>query len=272
MQKSSEILTLRPVAEFGPDLEPFYKGNAFRLVAVSQTEPEYVHIQFDSNGLRARGSVIDRDGPWDEVLLGRKGTMCFETRTLDAGKVACITVVDMDFGPPSPTPATPPSPLSPTPSPHQVNESSPLPLVTVQPVGGLRVRPSVRFNTSTGEHRLWVELATTPQEWETGLMNRTSLANDSGMLFVFDQQKPLYFWMKDTLIPLDMVFVSSAGVVVNIAHDAPPCKADPCPIYRSGAPALYVVEANGGYAEKIGLKIGDSVGLPSNDQSPLGVG
>jgi hypothetical protein len=79
------------------------------------------------------------------------------------------------------------------------------------------------------------------------------------MLFVFPQAQPLTFWMKDTLIPLDMLFFDEAHRLVTIRTDAPPCKADPCPTYASTAPARYVLELNAGTAAKLDLRKGDVI-------------
>jgi hypothetical protein len=104
-----------------------------------------------------------------------------------------------------------------------------------------------------------LEVARTAREQEIGLMNRTSLAADRGMLFIFEPARPVQFWMKNTLINLDMVFLRQ-GTVKYIAHNAPPCKADPCPTY---GPVLgmidQVIELKGGRAAELKLKVGDRV-------------
>lgn len=118
-------------------------------------------------------------------------------------------------------------------------------------------------------HRFSVEIAATPQQQAHGLMDRTSMPADHGMLFVFPQAQPLTFWMKDTLIPLDMLFFDEAHRLVTIRADVPPCKADPCPTYASTAPARYVLELNAGTAAKLGLHKGDVItfsGVPSGTQ------
>jgi hypothetical protein len=107
---------------------------------------------------------------------------------------------------------------------------------------------------------LSVELAKTPEEKQQGLMHRTSLAENHGMLFIFDSDAPRSFWMKNTLIPLDMIFIDSNMRVVEIKANIPPCKEDPCSTYTS-APAKYVLEINGGLAEKNGISVGSTVKL-----------
>jgi hypothetical protein len=120
--------------------------------------------------------------------------------------------------------------------------------------------PSVVFHTARGNFTLSVEIADEPAEWQRGLMNRTSLAPDAGMLFVFPAEQPRYFWMKDTPLPLDLIFLAGDGRVVNVTANATPCLGGgPCPFYGSGAPARWVVEANAGYAARIGLAVGDRV-------------
>lgn len=87
-----------------------------------------------------------------------------------------------------------------------------------------------------------------------------------GMLFVFPDTEPRTFWMKNTLIPLDMLFFDAGHHLVAIQADAQPCKADPCELYPSNAPARYVLELNAGMAAKIGAREGDLIGfsgLPS---------
>jgi uncharacterized protein len=102
-----------------------------------------------------------------------------------------------------------------------------------------------------------LEVARTSQEQSTGLMNRAELAGNRGMLFVFSPPRPVSFWMKNTLIPLDMIFVSN-GVVKYIGAQILPCKQDPCPTY--GPPRTDidgVIELRGGRAAELQLKVGD---------------
>jgi uncharacterized membrane protein (UPF0127 family) len=120
-----------------------------------------------------------------------------------------------------------------------------------------------------GGHHFSVEIAATPAEQAHGLMDRTSMPADHGMLFVFPQAQPLTFWMKDTLIPLDMLFFDEAHRLVTVRADVPPCEADPCPTYASTAPARYVLELNAGTAAKLDLRKGDVItfsDVPSGTQ------
>ena len=100
---------------------------------------------------------------------------------------------------------------------------------------------------------------TTDAERERGLMNRRSLARDRGMLFDFHKEAPVYFWMKNTFIPLDMIFVAHDGRVVSVKHDAKPMDET---IIPSGAPAQGVIEVIAGVADAIGVKPGDAVRHP----------
>jgi uncharacterized membrane protein (UPF0127 family) len=102
--------------------------------------------------------------------------------------------------------------------------------------------------------RLVLELALTPKEQETGLMYRDKLEPDRGMLFVFERDDFLSFWMKNTLIPLDIVWFDAAGRVVDVKEGAQPCKADPCPKFSNGRPARAVLLVNAGFATAHGLK------------------
>lgn len=103
-----------------------------------------------------------------------------------------------------------------------------------------------------------LEVARTPQQQQMGLMYRKSLADDRGMLFLFNPPQPINFWMKNTLIPLDMVFMLD-GVVKAIAANVPPCTTSLCPTYGPNTPVNQVIELRGGRAAELGLKAGDRV-------------
>jgi uncharacterized membrane protein (UPF0127 family) len=106
-------------------------------------------------------------------------------------------------------------------------------------------------------HRINVEVAADDISRAHGLMDRTSMPADHGMLFVFPDSAVRTFWMKDTLIPLDMLFLDAHRKIVTVLHDVPPCKADPCPIYPSTQPARYVLELNGGAAARLDVRAGE---------------
>ena len=104
-----------------------------------------------------------------------------------------------------------------------------------------------------------LELALTPEEISSGLMFRPSLRADRGMLFLFDQPRLPAFWMKNMLIPLDLVFLDGAGAVVDVIADVPPCAADPCPNYPPSSPAQAVLEIGAGVAAAHGLEAGSTI-------------
>jgi uncharacterized protein len=111
-----------------------------------------------------------------------------------------------------------------------------------------------------GRQMIQLEVAQTPEQQEIGLMARTTMAADRGMLFPFTPPRPVQFWMKNTLINLDIIFVRQ-GQVVAIAADVPPCKADPCAVYGPKTIIDQVIELRGGRAQEIGLKVGDRVSV-----------
>jgi len=102
------------------------------------------------------------------------------------------------------------------------------------------------------------EIARTPDQRATGLMFQKSLPKDSGMLFVFDAEGVYPFWMKNTLIPLDILWIDSDSRIVFIARDAQPCTTT-CQNIEPGVAAKYVLEINAGISEAKGIKVGDSV-------------
>ncbi|MBW4022116.1 MAG: DUF192 domain-containing protein [Proteobacteria bacterium] len=108
-------------------------------------------------------------------------------------------------------------------------------------------------------HLFHVELATTPQEQETGLMFRTSVPADGGMLFVFPTVQPEPFWMKNTLVPLDMVFINPDGTIRAIAENTVP---ESLAAVDSGGPVLAVLELQGGLTAKENISVGDRVVAP----------
>ena len=112
------------------------------------------------------------------------------------------------------------------------------------------------IDTASGPHHFSVELANTPDSRLKGLMYRTHLDADKGMLFDFGDPDPVAMWMKNTLIPLDMVFINADARVANVASNAIP--GDLTPIDSAGA-VIGVLELKGGEAAKIGIKPGDVV-------------
>jgi uncharacterized protein len=118
---------------------------------------------------------------------------------------------------------------------------------------------TLRIVTASGSHAFQVQIAADEATREIGLMNRRFMPADQGMLFEFDHDGPVSFWMKNTYIPLDMIFISRSGIVTKIVANAEPLSERAIP---SGAPCAAVLELNGGAAAAIGLKVGDSVRHP----------
>lgn len=102
-----------------------------------------------------------------------------------------------------------------------------------------------------------VEIADTPEERARGLMSRESLNQDNGMLFIFEAEAEYCFWMKNTLISLDIIWLDENKKVVFIKHNAEPCQADPCETFGPGEKAKYVLEINSGLAKGLELEKGD---------------
>lgn len=123
--------------------------------------------------------------------------------------------------------------------------------------GGESKGPVIVLNTEKGKTEIPVDIADTSEERSKGLMYRESIPENYGMFFVFEEERERNFWMKNTLVPLDMIFFDGNYKVVNIVHNARPCKKDPCRVYPSEKPAKYVLEVNGGKSDGIGLKEGD---------------
>ena len=115
-----------------------------------------------------------------------------------------------------------------------------------------------------------LEIATTQEALLRGLMYRNSVPARHGMLFPFYPPRSVAFWMKNTRVPLDMLFIRNKAVV-NIVASAPPCLKDPCPNYDSVLPVDMVVELPGGTAQQYGIDFGDAIMLlPQNAAVPPG--
>ena len=121
--------------------------------------------------------------------------------------------------------------------------------------------PTVTIDASgSGEVRVRVEIADDDFERGRGLMYRTALAENRGMLFVYEVEQKLSFWMKNTHIPLSIAFMDAEGRIVDI-QDMEPLDDDP-PSYVSAEPARYALEVNQGFFEERGVKVGDRAELP----------
>jgi uncharacterized protein len=110
-----------------------------------------------------------------------------------------------------------------------------------------------------------VEVANTDELRAQGLMYRDRLPAGKGMIFFFAQDGVYPFWMKNTMIPLDMIWVDAAHRVAHVKSNVPPCRVDPCPSYDPEVPARYVVELAGGEAGKHALKAGDQLRFEGMD-------
>ena len=119
---------------------------------------------------------------------------------------------------------------------------------------------TIHLRGEWGQALFRVEVVDTEAERAQGLMHRQSLSPSAGMLFVFQKTAPVTFWMENTLIPLDMLFVDEAGRVQHIHHQAQPL--DRTPIHSQGD-VRYVLEVNGGMAEAMGIVAGTEVRHPS---------
>ena len=111
-----------------------------------------------------------------------------------------------------------------------------------------------------GGERFQVEVADDDDERARGLMFRDAMPADHGMLFIHDRQEPQAYWMKNTRIPLDILYFDRDRRLVSQQRDVPPCSAgDACPIYPSNAPARYVLELNAGQAARLKLQDGSDI-------------
>lgn len=109
---------------------------------------------------------------------------------------------------------------------------------------------------------VYAEVVTTPQKQAQGLMFRPELPPERGMLFLFTEMAPRPFWMYQTVIPLDMIWLDRERRIVEIAAEVPPCPSkepEACPNYGGNTPSMYVLELAAGQASARGLKVGDQI-------------
>lgn len=131
--------------------------------------------------------------------------------------------------------------------------------------GELPHKEALTITLSSGKRVTFqVEVAATEAERQTGLMNRESMAADRGMLFDFGAARPVYMWMRDTYLPLDMLFIDAAGVIRHIRADTLPLSED---IIDSHGPVRFVLELNAGAARSNGIAIDDHVTSATIDPS-----
>ncbi len=109
------------------------------------------------------------------------------------------------------------------------------------------------------ENCINLEIARTDEELMRGLQGREFLAADNGMLFIFPDSQIHYFWMKNTNIPLDMIWLDSEGVIIGIEKSVPPCLKDPCPSYGPPLASRYVLETQEGLCGQWGLHPNDKI-------------
>ena len=119
-----------------------------------------------------------------------------------------------------------------------------------------QAQPKVTIETGKGEVSFQVEIAATPEKREVGLMYRRELPADHGMLFIFPVERVNSFWMKNTPISLDMIFISRDRKIVGIVHETVPFSLDGRSV---SVPSQYVLEINGGLSRRYGFKAGDVV-------------
>jgi len=142
----------------------------------------------------------------------------------------------------------------------QAAENAPAPTAStaqasVHPVSGLQVIP-LTVTTLKGPHVFRVEVARTPAEQAKGLMFRTEMGADEGMLFPYPSPQMLSFWMRNTVLSLDLVFIDEQHRIINIAENAVPYSEQSI---TSAAPGVAVLELNGGRARELGIVAGNKV-------------
>lgn len=135
-----------------------------------------------------------------------------------------------------------------------VAEPTPTATVATHPISGLEIIP-VTITTASGTHVIQAEVAASRAEQARGLMFRAELGPDEGMIFPYPEPQPLSFWMRNTVIPLDLVFIDADRTVINIGQGVPYSE-DPIP---SDRPGIAVLELYEGRAAELGIEPGDSV-------------
>ncbi len=125
----------------------------------------------------------------------------------------------------------------------------------------------VSAQVQVGDQLIQLEVARTVEQQSMGLMYRTALDANHGMLFPFSPPRPVSFWMKNVVIDLDMVFLRN-GQVVSVSSKVPPCKTEPCPVYGPQDLIDQVIELRGGRAAELGIKPGDRLPVQFNPKNP----
>jgi len=132
-------------------------------------------------------------------------------------------------------------------------------LLAMMPLAACSADNSLTIVSANGEHSFSVEIADTNASRQKGLMFREQLAPDAGMLFDFKENRPVSFWMMNTFIPLDMLFIRPDGTIANIHVNARPHDRTSIP---SDGPVQFVFEIPGGRSDELGIKAGDIVRHP----------
>ncbi|MFQ1700917.1 DUF192 domain-containing protein [Loktanella agnita] len=133
-------------------------------------------------------------------------------------------------------------------------------VLAAQPVWAVCAPDKVTVTGDWGQVHFNVEVADTPQERARGLMHVENMPMLTGMLFIYERPQPVSFWMKNTLIPLDMLFVSPEGEILTLYQNAEPGNLTPVP---GGQGVQMVLEINGGLSERLGIAVGDVLQHPS---------
>ncbi len=144
-------------------------------------------------------------------------------------------------------------------------KSSPPPAISTSATQSFQTLPLTLLAT-INQTQFKLAVAATPQQQQIGLMFRPALPDDEGMLFPFQPARRVGFWMKNTLIPLDMLYIRE-GIIREIQHNVPPCQADPCPSYPSKGEIDQVIELRGGRSKELNIQVGDRVYLTPIEQS-----
>lgn len=126
-------------------------------------------------------------------------------------------------------------------------------------------REALLVTTDAGDKQFQVERADDPQERARGLMFRREMADEHGMLFDFGAEEPASFWMANTYIPLDMIFIKADGTIESIAERTTPLSQRSV---TSKGPVRYVLEINGGLSDELGIEPGDKVSGPAMEAVP----
>lgn len=256
----------KPTAEYGT-VEMQIGGRTFHLeIAATQTAR--------ANAL-ARGTLPADHG----VILAFRSELPREIPVNGARiplDLVCLdasgTVVSVEHAAPAPAQAAEVATDHPTKYVLELNQGAAAG-AGLKPGDKLPIPPEVRLaapDAGTVEMRIGhrtfqLEVAATESAREYGLMNRPSMAPDHGMIFVFAGEEPREFWMKNTLIPLDIVYLDASGKVVSIKHGTPKQEQ---PTVPSDAPMKYAVELNAGAAAAAGLKVGDQLTVPPEAREP----